>query len=873
MAARPRIQPALPLLAALLAAAPALALAGAPDPLAPAGTGGLPLVDRALARLATSCRVLVVGAHPDDEDGSALAWATRERGCEAAYLSLSRGEGGQNLIGPELGAALGVLRTNELLSARRIDGGRQFFTRAFDFGYTRSLDETLRLWPREALFEDAVRVVRRFRPQVILSVFGDDGSGGHGQHQAAGFVAHRVSDLAADPAFAPATGAPWRPSALYRSAWFAPEKATASAPLGGVDPLTGQSTAQVMALSRSQHRSQDMGRGLDLGARDGKYTWEAGGAGAAGADLLAGVDTSLAALADLLPEGAERTSARARLARIEAAAHAARAALAPARLAAAAAALDGMRAELAALGAELAPVAGAEGLAGLVAEKARIADEAALAARGVALDATVDREELVPGETAKLAVTVWNSGAERLGAVVVEASLGGFAAGRAERPEGLGPGELARLEIALAVPEDLAPTAPYYLRRPLAGALYDWSAAPEPLRGEPFDPPVVQVALRIADGSRSLPAALVEREAVHRRVDQALGEVRRPLRVVPKLEVSVAPERTLVTLARPACAPVEVTLVSNAAAPLEGRLEARPEGGGAAPAPQPFALPPHGRALVSVPQTPCPPGDGGRITRYVAVLDGGGESAAAYPVIDYPHVRPIPFPRLAEAQVVPLDLVWPDAGPVGYVEGASDRVPEALAEAGLRVTPLGERDLADGDLSRFRVIVVGSRAYEAQAWLGKANVRLLDWVRAGGRLVVQYQQYPWVEGGWAPLPVEISRPHDRITDERSPVVLLDPADPIFTTPNRIGPGDFDGWVQERGLYLLHGWDAGFRPLLELKDPDQPAQRGALLVAPLGKGTYVYSGLAFFRQLPAGVPGAFRLFANLLAPGPSGPESR
>ncbi len=870
MALRVRSRPLAPLLAALLAAAPAAGATGSFDPLTPAGTGGIALVDRALARLSTSCRLLVVGAHPDDEDGSALSWATHDRGCEAAYLSLSRGEGGQNLIGPELGTALGVLRTNELLAARRIDGGRQFFTRAFDFGYTRSLDETLRLWPRETLLEDAVRVVRRFRPQVILSVFGDDGSGGHGQHRAAGFVAHRVAELAADPGFAPATGAPWRPGALYRSAWFAPEQATATASLGGVDPLTGRSTAQMMALSRSQHRSQDMGRGLDLGPRDGKYTWIAGGAGAGGKELFAGVDTSLAALAGLLPEDARREPIRARLERAERTARAARSALAPARLAAAAAALDQVRAELAAAAAGIADTPGAATLTELLAEKMRIADEAALAARGVALDAVVDREELVPGESAQLVVTIWNSGEAPLAGVEVEATLDGRPAGAARRPEGLAPGELARFELPLAVPDDLPASAPYFLRRPLTGALYDWSDVPEELRGEPFDPPPARVTLRVAG---AVPIA-VEREVVHRAVDQAVGELRRPLRVVPRLEVTVTPERRLTTPGRSACPGVEVTLVSHAERPLTGRLEPRESWGGGAPRAIPFEIPAHGRLLLAAPQGPCPARPGQRwTTTYVGVVDGGGEEAAAYPVIDYPHVRPTPQVKAAIAELVPLDLVWPEVGPVGYVEGASDRVPEALAEAGLPVTLLGEHDLAEGDLARFRVIVVGSRAYEAQGWLAKVNSRLLDWARGGGRLVVQYQQYPWVDGGFAPLPIEIARPHDRITDETSPVALVAPADPVFTTPNRIGPADFDGWVQERALYLAHAWDPGYRPLLAMKDPDQPEQRGALLVAPLGRGTYVYTGLAFFRQLPAGVPGAFRLFANLLARGPAAPESR
>ncbi len=867
-------QPLLCLLSLALAAmAGATATSVAPDPLLPAGTGGLAVVDRALAKLSTHRRLLVVGAHPDDEDTSALAYVARDLGGEAAYLSLSRGEGGQNLIGPELGAALGVVRTNELLAARRVDGARQYFTRAFDFGYTRSLDETLRLWPREALLEDAVRVVRRFRPQVILSVFGDDGSGGHGQHQAAGFVARQVSALAADRAFAPATGPAWAPDALYRSAWFAPEKATATAPLGAVEPLSGQSTAQVAALSRSQHRSQDMGRALELGPREGKYTWVAGDAGEGGSDLFAGVDTRLAALAELLAPGPGRTAAEARLERVETVARAARFELSPARLDRAAAALASIRAELEGLGVELEgpgaepAAAGLDSFRALLAEKARIAAEGEAAARGVALDATLDRGALVPGESAKLAVLVWNSGALPLGAIEVEVRLEGRPAGRASRAEGLAAGALATFELELEVPAALAPTLPYFLRRPALGALYDWSEAAEPVRGEPFDPPPVGVEVRLATAGAAATPLVLEREVVERRIDQALGEIRRPLRVVPRLEVAVAPERTIVPASRSACPPVEVTLLSHAASPLVGRLEPRADAGGAPTRPLPFSLPPGGRTLLSAPQAPCPASPGGRhATSYVAVLADGEELAAAYPVVDYPHLRPTPILRAASAELVPVDLAWPEVGPVGYIEGASDRVPEALAEAGHAVVPVGEREVAETDLAGFRVIVVGSRAYEAQSWLGPANARLLEWARRGGTLIVQYQQYAFIEGGFAPYPLEIARPHDRITDEASPVTRLEPEDPLFRVPNRIVAADFDGWVQERALYLPRTWDAAYRPLLALEDPGEPERRGALLVAPLGHGTYVYTGLAFFRQLPAGIPGAYRLFANLLALG-------
>ena len=217
----------------------------------------------------------------------------------------------------------------------------------------------------------------------------------------------------------------------------------------------------------------------------------------------------------------------------------------------------------------------------------------------------------------------------------------------------------------------------------------------------------------------------------------------------------------------------------------------------------------------------------------------------------------------ARISIWALDLALPRLDRIGYVRGASDRVPEALRQVGLPVELLGPAELAEGDLSRYDAIVVGSRAYESEPSLGPANPRLLDYARAGGLLIVQYQQYPFVDGKFAPFPFDIARPHDRVTDETAPVRLLDPASPVFTTPNAIGAADWEGWVQERGLYFAHSWDPAYTPLLAMTDPGEPEQQGGLLIAKLGKGTYVYSGIAFFRELPAGVPGGFRLFANLL----------
>ena len=251
----------------------------------------------------------------------------------------------------------------------------------------------------------------------------------------------------------------------------------------------------------------------------------------------------------------------------------------------------------------------------------------------------------------------------------------------------------------------------------------------------------------------------------------------------------------------------------------------------------------------------------------VKAEEGGAVHDASYPTIEYPHIAPTAVGVDARSEVRVLDLALPEVERVGYVRGASDRVPEMLLEVGLPVELLGAESLRDRDLSVYDVVVVGSRAYEIDSALRQANQRLLDYARGGGTLIVQYQQYQFVRGGYAPYPLEISRPHGRVTDESSPVRVLVPEHPIFTEPNRIEPDDWEEWVQERGLYFAGEWDDAYTPLLALQDPDdQPEQRGSLLIAELGEGTYVYTGLSFFRELPAGVPGAFRLFANLLALG-------
>jgi LmbE family N-acetylglucosaminyl deacetylase len=923
-------KPALLLLLALAALAAAGLLVAPAGPAAatdvnlgvpalePASTGGLAVLDRALAKLATHKRLLVVAAHPDDEDTALLTLVSRGMGGEAAYLSLSRGEGGQNLLGSELGVGLGLIRSRELLAARGIDGSRQYFTRAYDFGYTLSLDKTLALWPKEALLEDTVRVIRRFKPQVVVSVFPGVPHRNHGQHQAAGWAAYAAFPVAGDPAAVPQLAAeglaPWTPRALYCCTYFGGEGAGATVvtmSTSAIDPWTGKSSYQLAAASRSMHRSQDMGRLQPLGPQEGRAVLVAGagsaapGTGAPGTasrDIFAGIDTHLHAIVAPIADAARRQRVAAELDAVESLAGRTREQLNAERPGQALAPLleivRRLRAALAVLqpaiaGAGAAPGAmppGEQAAAELVAEKLEVAQVAAAAAAGIAVDATTDREALTAGETFAVRAELWNGGgAAPLGDAAVALVPGeeapGWTSGSLHgETRAVAAGALSRWELKPEVPAGASPTMPYFLRRPLRGSLYDWSAADDRRgadRGEPFGPPAL--AARFSFTVDGVPLA-IDREVVHRHRDEVLGEVRRPLRIVPAVEVTVPESLQIWPLSRREAKNLRVVLTSHRRAPVHGRLEVSPQAGSAAsPAgnaaawppvpPRPFDLPaarPEGadegeQTALALTLHPPPALLPGRYPlRLAAVLDDGSRFDLAVPLIDYEHIRPTPYPHRAAIEISAFDLKLPPLRKVGYVRGASDRVPEFLRQAGVPIELLGPGELAGGDLSRYDAIVIGSRAYESDPALPRANPRLLDYVRAGGLMIVQYQQYPFVEGGFAPYKLEIARPHDRVTDENARVEALAPASPVFNTPNKIGEADWQGWVQERGLYFAHTWDPAYQPLLAMADPGGPEQRGGLLVARVGKGKYVYTGLSFFRQLPAGVPGGYRLFANLLA---------
>ena len=433
----------------------------------------------------------------------------------------------------------------------------------------------------------------------------------------------------------------------------------------------------------------------------------------------------------------------------------------------------------------------------------------------------------------------------------------------------LAPGALAAKQTIAVVAGDAPLTVPYFQLRATGPEYYDWSAAPPAVRGEPFGPPEL-VGSFLIEGVAAMP-----REVTLRVNDQARGEIRRPVTVVPRVDVAIDPETEVWPAADLRPRRFTVTLTHGARDTTSGTVTLEVPAGWPSVRPQSFQLTREDEreTFTFEVRPPASLKSATAEVRAVARDASGRRYEQGLVTVDYPHIRPRSYtrPSLAVLRVAPLAL--PPIARIGYVRGAADRVPEALRDVGLSVTVLDAATLDRGDLGRFGAIVVGPRAYETDSALVEANARLLDYARRGGLVLVQYQQQRFFEGGFAPFPLTVGGPatspglppvsHDRVTDERAPVRILAPGDPAMRTPNALTQADWQGWVQERGLYFARSWDRAYQPVLEMHDPGEAPLEGGLLVAKVGRGTYVYTGLSFFRQLPAGVPGAFRLFANLL----------
>ena len=839
----------------------------------------------------------MIGAHPDDEDTELLTILVRGMGAEAGYLSLNRGEGGQNLIGPELGEALGLLRTEELLAARRLDGARQYFTRAYDFGYSKTLDETWQHWPRDEILKDVVRIVRKFRPQIVVSIFSGTPRDGHGQHQAAGWAAREAFRIAGDSLRFPELAAeglvPWTPLKFYRSARFDSGATTLTIEGGVLDRAVGKSFHQIAMAGRSLHRSQDMGQLQQIGPSKVRLALVEDRTGAGTGSLFAGIDTSLAAMplgerrlvggsAALVPHASSSGPLRRYQARIDSV------------RAATGGDNSRTRALLYRAGRDLEEALVTTGAADTTDKRryytkgVEISDQLAHlnTAAGylsrVVFDVLVNDDHVIAGQPLQWTISTWNaSSTPHLAQLSPSQCLPlGDCHSPGTMSQRVEPGQIGTDSVTFDVLDEQPVTTPYFLRAPRDGDLYVWpkqtrNALLTPLPfGDPFEVPEFNGSAELTgEGSDSVEAAFWT-EAAFRVNDQARGEVRRPVTVVPRVDVKLDPASELWPLSSTGPHRFTVTLTHGARDSTRGTVTLQVPAGWPRIPPQRFDFSQEDeRETFTFDVKPPARLRPGAVELKAIARD---QSATAYDVgiytVDYPHIHPRSYPRAARAVLRVAPLVLPRLSRIGYIRGAADRVPEALASVGVPLTLLNGNALEQGDLSRYDAIVIGSRAFEVDSALVENNRRILDYAQRGGLVIVQYQQQLYFRGGFAPYPLQVGGlsplgttvVHDRVTDENAPVQVISPAHPAVLLPNRIGTADWQGWVQERGLYFARSWDRHYRPVLRMNDPGEAPLGGGLLIARVGKGTYVYTGLSFFRQLPAGVPGAFRLFANLLA---------
>lgn len=805
---------------------------------------GAAALKQQLERLRVLGSVLMIAAHPDDENTAVLAYCAQGRKLRTGYLSLTRGEGGQNLIGSEQGELLGMIRTEELLAARRIDGAEQFFTRAIDFGFSKTADETLRKWGREAVLGDIVWVIRRFRPDVIILRFSGTPRDGHGHHQSSAILGKEAFRAAADPSRFPEQLKYVRPWQAKRVVWngfsFSRQQeqemektpARLMVDTGEYNPVVGASYGELAGLSRSQHRSQGFGSAERRGSVP-NYFFVVDGEPAQ-SDLMEGVDVTW----NRVPGGAAVDSlVQAVLAdyRMDE----------PERIIPA---LAQLRNHVAAIDHDDAR------------RKLEEIDEALVMASGLWLDVSADRAQATPGSEVSLTLTAVARGRlpVRLLGVAVEGMDGAPSFPAAD----LSPNRLHTASARLRIPAGQAYTTPFWLRNPKQGELYSVGS---PLEiGQASGAPALSARFRLEIGT----ALEITRPVEHRWVDRVRGELTRPFAVVPPVSLHLDAAAPLFPDSRPK----KIAVVARATAgPVKGqvRLEA-PDGWRVSPAAAAFELAEAGQQSAAE-FTVTPPAKSGRARLRAWAEAGGSPVSAGVTHIDYEHIPGLTLVRPAEANAVRADAAI-SARRIGYVMGAGDEVPDALRQLGAEVVLLDDAELARGDLSKFDAIVTGVRAWNVRPGLRAAAQRLWAYVENGGRAVVQYNV---LEGGFlggdpsllkdiGPYPVKLSR--DRVTVEEAPVKFLNPQHPLLTAPNTITAADFEGWVQERGLYFPGEWDARYETVLEMADPGEKPLQSAILFARHGRGTYVLTSLSFFRQLPAGAPGAYRVFANLVSGG-------
>jgi LmbE family N-acetylglucosaminyl deacetylase len=802
-------------------------------------------IDLALRKLGVVGSALYIAAHPDDENTAMIAWLGNEHLLRAGYLSVNRGDGGQNLIGPEQGPALGVIRSEELLAARRIDGGEQFFTRAIDFGYSKNPEETFAIWNREEVLSDFVWIIRNFRPDVLITRFPDTGEGGHGHHTASAILAAEAFEAAGDPSRFPEQlkhVSTWQPARLFWNAWRiqnrpADAPALIAVDLGEFNPILGRSYTELAGASRSMHKSQGFGAPERRGRLLNHLELLAGSA--VSSDPLEGIDLSWRRL-----PGGETVQTL---------------------VDAAIASWDRRTPE------DLVPhlIRIDEAMAALPQSPTLLHKRGELetllrASAGLWLEAIASRPLAVAGEQLQATVTLINRSTVPVrveGVSFISQSGLPLSAtfGRAPAGTALEENLPLSVEATIPLPATTQISEPYWLIQPSAEGLARVDDQTE--RGKPRNDPAVAARLTLDISGRSFSFDV---PLTYRWTDRVRGEQYRPLSIAPRVTAAMS-DRFLFFPAADS-RPVEVQLENHAAGPSNGTFRiGGPAGWRVTPQSVDFALDPGERRRLTFHVSPPSGRSHGRLSagiRYTGA--SAAEPARTFQLIDYEHIpMQTLFPR-AEVRVGSA-AVERRAQRIGYVAGPGDEVARALEQIGYSVDMLSDADVSAGDLSQYDAIVTGVRAFNTREVLKRDAARLFDYVAAGGTLVVQYNTSDaTLAPQIAPLPLRIGR--DRVTDQRSPVTFLQPQHPLLTAPNQITSADFEGWVQERGLYFAGERAAGYESVLAMNDPGEPPLDNGIVLLRHGEGTYIYTGLSFFRQLPAAVPGAYRLLANLVEQG-------
>jgi len=795
-------------------------------------------IQLALEKLNVVGRVLYIAAHPDDENTNLMAFWSNGSLYDAAYLSVTRGDGGQNILGPELGERLGVIRTEELLGARRIDHARQFFTRALDFGFSKTADETLHIWDHDKILADVVWVIRNFRPDVIVTRFSPEDDKTHGHHTASAILATEAFAAAADPKRFPeqlafvkpwqATRLVWNTSPFFftnRNIPFDPTGLTVFE-AGGYNPLLGKSYTEIAAPSISMHKSQGVG-GLPRRGSRKEYFKPLKGQPIT-SSLFEGVDTSWSRVAN---SESVATAIREIISKFN-----------PADPAASVPDLLRLRQAMSAIQDEP-----------LIAGKRAELDKIIAACLGLHVDASTATETFTPGQTAAIKLEAIN----RSNVPVTLQEVGFPHSGESNKIDAALPlNELVTKDLSSKIPDDAPYSQPYWLRKPRTPGTF--TVDDQNLIGLPENPPALPVEIVLQINGQDLRYII---DTQYRSADAVAGEPPRRLVIAPPVFVNLLDTVFVFSTNQPKPVSVRLTAATGA---VKGELKlAAPQGWEVSPASIPVDLKAANAETVATFSVKPPDQNSEGTLRAIVSMDGHDYSLGRVR-ISYPHIGVQTLMPPAEAKLVRADI-RKKGDRIGYIPGAGDDVPESLRQIGYSVKMLSEPEITAKNLAQFSAVVLGIRAYNTQDRISNWLPELFDYVKNGGLAIAQYNTTADLKTNeFGPYPLEISR--DRVTDENAPVRVLAPNNPLMNIPNKITPKDFDGWVQERGLYFPNKWDAAYTPILSCNDPKEKPLDGGLLVAKSGKGFFVYTSYSWFRQLPAGVPGAYRLFANMLSLG-------